>query len=153
MSKKGVSEIVSAVILISVVIAMSVAFSYVYTHFLYEQKDRIEGTVFEELGLEGCSPDYECTQWSECIIDYNINDLLEEEIGITGISKRTCTDTTNCAPQKTEEQACSAKQQITVNLLEEDGNQYLEIIDKNGNLISKINKNEESGTLYIELFA
>ncbi len=153
MSKKGVSQVVSAVLLISLVIATVTAFSYVYTNFLYEQQDSIEGTVFEEIGLGGCNPAYECSEWSQCKIDYKFEDLTKKDLQLNGVSKRNCLDSNECSPEKTEEQVCSAKELITINVVKENGKEYVEIKDKDGNIISKIDKDEKSGKLYIDLYA
>jgi hypothetical protein len=151
MNKKGVSEAVSAVLLISLVIILVLTFSYIYTRMLYEKRDEIEGTVFEEIGL-GCNPAYECSEWSQCKIDYNLEDLIHEDIQLTGISKRKCADSKECAPDKTEEEACSSKELIDISAVKEKGKEYIEIRDKKGKLVSKIDKNDESGTLYVDIY-
>lgn len=151
MNEKGVSEVVSAVLLISLVLTIALVFSYIYLNLLYERQESIEGTFFEEIGL-GCTPAYECSEWSKCKVDYNLDDLINEELSLDGEIKRDCVDSSGCAPEKTEEQVCSARELIDVKVVKEKGKEYVEVRDKDGNLISKISKDEESGTLYIDIY-
>jgi|GEM_PF-2882592 len=154
MNKKGVSEVIEVVLLITLVISSSLIFAYFYSNFIYEQQDRIEGTLFEELGLEGgCKSKWvDCSEWSQCAINYNLNYLVGGDIELQGVEKRTCRDANNCAEDKIEEQKCSARELIAVEVVETDGKEYIEIRDKDGNLVSEIDKDEESGTLYINLY-
>jgi len=151
MNKKGVSEVVSAVLLISMVIVAVLTFSYFYTNFLFEKEDQIEGTVFEEIGL-GCNPAYDCSEWSPCVVEWNFGNLIPEDLQLSGITKRNCVDSTGCVPEKTEEQACSNQEPITIEVFEEEGTTNVQIKDQEGNIISEMDKDEETGTLYVNLY-
>jgi hypothetical protein len=154
MNKKGVSEVIAAVLLITLVVATSLIFAYFYSDFIYEQKDSIEGTVFEELGLEGrCAANWaDCKDWSECEISYNLDDLIGGDIELQGVERRSCKDINECAQDKIEEQKCSARKLVALDVVEESGREYIEIRDKDGDLVSKVSKDEEAGTLYIDLY-
>lgn len=154
MGKKGVSEVISIVLLITLVISASLIFAYFYSDFIYRQQDVIEGTVFEELGLEGgCKPNWvDCTEWGECEVDYNLDYLVGKDIELQGFERRTCNDANKCAEDRIDEQKCSARELIAVEIVEEDGKEYIEIRDKAGNLVSKLDKDEKEGKLSINLY-
>lgn len=148
MNKKGVNELVAAVILIGIVISATIIFGYFYTNFLYNQQDAINGTVFEEIGLQGtggCSPNYAPGEWSECKLTYNLHDLVEDDLIFDESRSRKLEDLNKCAPNKVEVEKCSTKELISLQIV----GQYLEIRDVSGNLVSKLELKD--GALNIEL--
>jgi len=141
MNKKGVSQVVSVVLLITLVIAMAVTFGYIYTNFLYSQQDAIEGTVFEEIGLEGaggCNPNYAPGEWSKCEVTYNLDDLVEEELTLEGTKSRVLEDLNKCAPNKLETEKCSTKELVSLKKVEKCSKKYLEIRDQDNKLVSRV---------------
>jgi len=146
MNKKGVSELVAVLLLIGIVIAATITFGYIYTNFLYRQQDAIEGTVFEEIGLKGnCEPNYLPGEWSECGLTYNLHTLVEEDLTFEESRSRKLEDLNKCASSKVEVEKCSSKELVSLQIVGE----YLEIRDKDGNLVSKLELKD--GVLDIDL--
>ncbi len=146
MNKRGVNELVAAILLILLVISATVIFGYIYTNFLYSQEDAIEGTVFEEIGLKsGCETNYLPGTWSDCEVTYNLHNLVEEDLDFQGSRNRVLKDLNKCSPDKIEIEKCSSKELVSLQIV----GQYLEIRDGYGDLVSKLEL--KGGELNIEL--
>ncbi|MFH1307690.1 MAG: PA14 domain-containing protein, partial [archaeon] len=86
-----------------------------------------------------CIPDWECGAWSECSIDYNINEFLGSELVINGKKERTCVDLEDCEASRIEISGCDSKIPIKTKQVEWCNEPYIEIYDVNSNkLVSRI---------------
>jgi len=55
-----------------------------------------------------CVPDVSCSEWSECEINYNLDDLMKNSVSnIQGIKSRICKDRNGCIPPVEETRNCS----------------------------------------------
>jgi len=70
-----------------------------------EEQESLEEIAEEMIEQLNCTPVLECGDWEECRVDYNLEDLIEEEyIDLEGTQKRDCTDTTGCINYIVEEE-------------------------------------------------
>jgi hypothetical protein len=86
-----------------------------------------------------CVPQIFCDDWSECKVNYNINDLINGIENVGGIRSRNCKDTNDCVYTITEIEKCSLNVDIYAKRVEWCGKSYLGIYDKLSNqLLAKI---------------
>ncbi len=155
MNKKGVSQVVSAVLLIIIVIAAAAVFGYIYNNFIFSEAQTIEGTVFEEIGLKdnqakvskGCESKWVHGEWSQCKVSYNLEDLIKEE-ELVATRSRVVQDKNGCSNinVKVETEDCLLGKFVTVKKVEKCNLEYLEVRDEESNLVSRIELKEESET-------
>jgi flagellin-like protein len=158
MNKKGVSEVIAVVLLIVLVIAAATILGYIYNNFLFRQSQNIENMPLEELGLEGskakvntCNSVWNCDDWSECEVGYNLGNLIEKEINLKGTKSRYCVDANKCSLNKVESEICSTKELVTVKEVEKCGRKYLEIKDSEEKVVSRVELKQETEELVIDL--
>jgi len=72
-----------------------------------------------------CLPEWNCTEWSECAITYDI------EGNVKGTQTRECNDLTGCMPSTIETQACIIEEPIDVSATSYDTSDVYDIYKEN----------------------
>ncbi len=86
----------------------------------------------------GCDPAWECKEWSECKIVYRLEEIVEGYIFLKGEKSRTCEDKNQCSHSKIERKKCDTKIPVTITKIKGLFKNYIEVRDKNGFLISRL---------------
>ncbi len=94
---------------------------------------------------ENCKPDFYCTDWSYCSGNYDLDNLILDEVLVKGIQSRECIDKNNCLNTKKETRECSSKIDIYTKKKEIQNKTYLIIYDliTNKSLIQLYSKETE----------
>ncbi|MBM3234293.1 hypothetical protein FJZ19_04340 [Candidatus Pacearchaeota archaeon] len=86
-----------------------------------------------------CIPEIVCDDWSECKVNYNLNELVKGIENVKGIHSRKCMDVKRCIYTITETGECSLNTDIYAKKIEWCGKSYLGIFDKlNNELLAKV---------------
>ena len=85
-----------------------------------------------------CVSNWECANWSKCIVLYNLNNLISNEIILIGEETRVCHDKNLCNPDIIERKECDDKATVTVKKVLDDGKEYVEVYDIDNKLISRL---------------
>ncbi|MAG07212.1 hypothetical protein CMI46_00140 [Candidatus Pacearchaeota archaeon] len=89
-----------------------------------------------------CVPDYDCGDWGECNVDYDLTDILRGEPTFGGIQERQCEEVVGCVEEDkfiTKEQECSLAVDVRVEKTEWCFEEYIEIYDiATDNLVSRV---------------
>jgi len=91
---------------------------------------------------EECLADWECADWSECQLIYNLKEIIDNGVFLNGVQTRECKDVNKCFVDKVEERNCELKKEITTKGVFKCKN-YIEIRDENGVLINRLEMTEE----------
>ena len=101
---------------------------------------------------EKCSPDIECTEWTECKADYNFIDLVTGTEEIRGTKSRVCNDENSCSQTKYETKNCSLGVDIYTRRIRKCGVNYIGIYNKLTNqLIAKIEQSQAKDKQYLNI--
>jgi len=97
--------------------------------------------------------DLVCGNWSECIVDYNLEDILDNNLALKGKQTRLCVDKNNFNPDRLENQECDKKYLFTTvkrcNYLEVYSNQTL--VARLGSLDQKISSSADELNVQITI--
>jgi len=143
--KKGLSEVVTIILLITLVF---VAIAVLWNIFMYYSENTkntetgiLRGLINETGG--SCEPNWQCSQWSSCELAYSMDFLASESFLLSGKRSRLCEDAGKCTPSKIEEEICQTKKEIEVKKVMIEGQEYIEVYDKEENLlIAKLKQSE-----------
>jgi len=102
--------------------------------------DRIAEDI-ETPKRDDCDSDFECGEWSECDLDYNIFNLISEK-DVKGIQTRTCKDKNKCVQDYIDSKLCSLKEEIVVEKTLWCNQEYIDIKSISGNVIARLRKTE-----------
>ena len=91
-----------------------------------------------EGGDKDCTSNWQCSEWSECRVVYNLEDIIKGRTLLKGEQERLCKDTKNCNYDKTERQECSTKQAIYAQKVEKCFDNFLEVFNEDNVLISRL---------------
>ncbi|MBT7025345.1 hypothetical protein HN971_02445 [archaeon] len=89
-----------------------------------------------------CVPEVECSEWTECGVDYTFMDLTGRAINkLSGTKSRVCIDKNGCADAENEMRNCSVNVDIYTKTVKKCGKDYLGVFDRLDNsLIARIDK-------------
>jgi hypothetical protein len=91
-----------------------------------------------------CIPEISCSEWSDCNVDYNFEDLITGIDEISGVRKRLCTDQKSCVPNTQEIKSCSVRIDVITEWDTSTGNGLLRIYNKaTGQLIARVSGSSE----------
>jgi uncharacterized delta-60 repeat protein len=118
-----------------------------------EAKENITQTLpevpeLEKITKEACTPVFECGEWGECRVDYNIENLIEEDyVELQGVRTRVCTDTRGCISYPVEfEENCSVTVPVVFNETEWGNESYVFVYDEEtGQVVARL----KPGSLYL----
>ncbi len=99
------------------------------------------GTNFNKPYKQACSciPTFNCSDWSECQPDYNIQNILRGEVTINGSQQRTCIDSKQCENATLEIRECPLEIHIKAVKAEYCYEKYIEIYEINPTrLVSRV---------------
>jgi hypothetical protein len=65
-----------------------------------------------EKGKEGCSANYSCGEWSECVYDTDASKIIQGVIVEKGFKESVCSDANDCAGDYTDRSSCTSEVQI-----------------------------------------
>jgi len=85
-----------------------------------------------------CVSIWQCKDWSNCSVFYNLNNLILDEIVLKGEQNRLCEDKNKCNPDMDERKECDDKNSIIVKRVTEDGKDYVDVYDSEDKLISRL---------------
>ncbi|MDP3027293.1 MAG: hypothetical protein Q8N63_06290 [Nanoarchaeota archaeon] len=91
---------------------------------------------------EECRADWECADWSECQLSYNLKEIIDHGVFLKGFQIRECKDVNKCFADKVEERNCEFKKEITTKEVFKCKN-YIEIRDESGVLINRLEITKE----------
>jgi hypothetical protein len=92
-------------------------------------------------GLFACTPNFKCDEWSDCNAVYNLDKIIQggdEGVLLDGEQTRVCKDSKKCAFDKIERQTCDTKVPVIAKKVEQCFDDYIDIYDTNGTLISRL---------------
>ena len=159
MKKRGLSEVVTVVLLILLLFVAVVSIWNIFIYFS-DKADRAERGLLKGLfsneTVSLCEANWQCNQWSNCELAYNLNSLAGEIVLLNGQKYRECEDLSHCKANKLDEDNCKTEKDIGAKKVLIDGQWYIEIYDKEKNLlIARIKESEIDNfkKLNIEFFA
>ncbi len=82
---------------------------------------------------EGCTPNYQCDPWSECLVNYDSSDLLKGVSWFEGKRTRTCSDLNGCYLTIGDSEDCSLHIEIFLEKKMICGIEYTEVREKSTN--------------------
>ena len=117
----------------------------------YSKPKKLQCSAAEE--NKECTPNIECSNWTECNTDYNFIGLLSNVNKLGGTSSRICIDRNNCLSTHHENKSCSVNVDTYTKITEYNGQKYFEIYDKLSNkLIAKLLlPKQDNSSMNIEL--
>lgn len=86
----------------------------------------------------GCILNWQCGEWSNCQIVYDLDSIIGEEVLLDGEQIRICEDLNNCLEKTIETKECDTQVSINVKKIVKCDKEYLEIYDLNETLISRL---------------
>ncbi len=86
-----------------------------------------------------CISLWQCSYWDECHVVYNLDDIINKGVLLNGQQERLCKDKNNCEFDVTERRVCDSSVSIILKKVEVCEIEYLEVSDKESNLISRLN--------------
>ncbi|MEM0465292.1 MAG: hypothetical protein QXW97_01160 [Candidatus Pacearchaeota archaeon] len=92
----------------------------------------------QDLEKINCVSDWECEEWSSCHAVYTLDNAIFNEFNLTGEQTRLCRDKNKCLDYLVDRKECKEDSYVTIRKLEQDNKQYVEIYDKDNNLVSKL---------------
>ncbi len=104
---------------------------------LYERKEK-------EVKRERCIPNWNCSDWSECSLDYDLESLLKANFSeiVKGNRERVCVDLNECLPGRIESHPCVKEIAVRIERMEFCNEEYIKVYNKkNNNLIAIVKKN------------
>ena len=114
--------------------------------------EELEEIIQQSLSGTGCSPEWDCEDWGICEADYDVEQVLLEDITLEGIQRRDCIDETNCLNDRTEKRSCNVAVPIETRQVEWCEEDYVEIYEKDTiKLVSRI-KQEKIGFTEVNSF-
>lgn len=89
-----------------------------------------------------CIPEIECTAWTACKIEYNFQNLIDQNFGeMSGTKRRICSDKNRCAQNTEETAACTASIDIYTKTTEKCGTEFILIYNRLDNrLIARVER-------------
>ncbi|MEK6873221.1 MAG: MopE-related protein [Nanoarchaeota archaeon] len=108
-----------------------------------------EGYVVENV----CLPKWDCSEWSECAVNYDITqDLFSGQTEFNGRQFRTCSDVNDCRNESIEHKSCNIVLPVSVTKADWCYEQYIEIHDIQTNkLVSRIKDFSVKGMKKLEI--
>jgi len=113
------------------------------TDELYEQIPQINKVSI-------CVPKLKCGAWSNCYVSYNLDSIINID-RIEGLEYKSCTDVNNCISDIVGSKVCVSKINITLDKGFWCGKEYTEVRDKSGKILSRLNTNNQSNYLDINI--
>ena len=102
-------------------------------------------------GAIGCVSNWQCSNWSECHVIYNLQDIISEKVLLEGEQERRCIDKNNCEFDKPERKDCDTQIPIYAKKVEKCFKDYLEVFDVNDILISRLEFDREDKILNVTM--
>ena len=97
-------------------------------------------------GRNSCTPDIECSEWSECNVDYNFLDLVGGAVtNLEGSKSRVCRDLNKCGLDTNEVRSCSVGVDVYTKRIDKCGSSYIGVYDRLDNsLIASVEEGTEN---------
>jgi len=89
-------------------------------------------------GARTCVSDWQCSNWGECQVIYDLADIISEKVLLSGGRERRCVDDNNCGYEKIERQECETQKPIYAKRVERCFKNYIEVFNENNILISRL---------------
>lgn len=125
--------------------------------YICRNKECVEGNIpdetdipddLERIGEEGCSYNFICGEWSSCLVDYNVADLITGE-DVEGRKTRSCIDKEKCLANFMQEEECSVREEVIIQKTEWCLEQYIEISRKEtGEVVARL---KQRGADYLDV--
>jgi hypothetical protein len=99
----------------------------------------------------GCTPNYICSNWSECEINPSFEDIISGVNKINGRKMRTCKDS-NCTTEKREYSECTVKFNAIINKSILGKDEYIDVINKDtGEITARIDNKKGAEKPYVDI--
>jgi len=76
-----------------------------------------------------CEPAYQCDKWSNCVVNYNIQDIIKGKPTLSGFQSRICIDVNHCENKSIKTGNCSLQSKIKIKTVELCNDMYIELYD------------------------
>jgi len=100
--------------------------------------------------LRICAPNLKCSAWSDCQVNYNFESLMNLD-KIEGLEYKSCIDLNKCIPDITGSRVCISKINITLGTGFWCGKEYIEIMDRGGKVLARLDTNNQSNYLDVNI--
>jgi hypothetical protein len=100
--------------------------------------------ISEGLGYNvKCIPEFYCSDFGECIADYNFNELIDQS-QFSGRQYRYCKDNNKCMPDLVDSKECSNREEIKIDIVYRCGEEQIGVIgQKSSGSINLMQKNKK----------
>lgn len=97
-----------------------------------------------------CLANWQCDDWDECHVTYDLGELIEGGITLSGEKERICNDLNKCLPKTIEKKECNPQISIVIKNMTKCSQEYLEISKTDNELIARLQLID--GRLNIQFF-
>jgi len=155
-SKRGLSNIIAVSILVSLSLIAVLILWIVVSSIINSYSDditlnKIDNNIESPNGCgdncsdeNGCDEFWQCGDWGDCNVEYNLNDLILRNNDFKGTQFRVCNDLNFCVDKdRVEEQTCELPIQIYVKKIYWCGEDYVDVYLKHSDdLIGRVKMSE-----------
>jgi hypothetical protein len=115
-----------------------------------DNADSIYGQIPAITKIENCTPNLKCGAWSDCQVNYNLESLVNLD-KIEGLQYKSCIDLNKCIPDIMGLRECVSRVNITLTTGFWCEKEYTEVKDKNGKVLARLNTNNQSNYLDVNI--
>ena len=112
--------------------------------------DELYGQIPQISKVSICVPSLKCGAWSDCRVVYTLESILNMD-NIEGLSYKLCTDVNNCISDIVGSKVCVSKINITLEQGFWCGKEYIEVKDKNGKILTRLDTKNQSNYLDVDI--
>ncbi|MEK6891121.1 MAG: polymorphic toxin-type HINT domain-containing protein [Nanoarchaeota archaeon] len=99
-----------------------------------------------------CIPEFECTDWSSCLAEYDFSNVFQGNLISNGTQTRICVDKLGCENTTIELMSCSLKSSVISKKVKWCFQDYIEIYDsESGKLLSRIRDYSDFGNRRVDV--
>ena len=96
-----------------------------------------------------CTPNFVCTAWSDCNVDYSFVNLMNNEVQSNQF--RYCKDINNCFPNFMDKRICDNKENVSITIKARCNQTYIELMGEVEKAISRLTNNNKKSFMNIEI--
>jgi len=97
-----------------------------------------------------CLPNLRCGAWGDCQVNYNFEAVIDMN-ELAGQQYKSCVDINKCIPDIVGSRVCVSKINITLGTGFWCGKEYTEVMDKNGNILARLDTNDQLNYLDVNI--
>jgi len=99
---------------------------------------------------ENCEPDYSCSGWGECHVNYDISSLIDAS-SFQGLEYRYCKDNNKCLPDIVESRSCDDSTWVNVSIVDWCGEENIQLSDSEGIVSARLNDKNQANYMDINI--